>query len=239
MISANEEPPEVPEQVLVVLFKPVPPKTPPQSETPPPASSVPEIPPVSPEPPKPKPEKKVISEPQVPPAAAIILDPEPESVVADEPKPVAAIEPPSESSKEESSAPVESPPVRLPDPPSPESRDEPVKTAARTTKPSPAPVAKSEADARPSYAQRLAERINHHKSYPRRARERGLSGEVRFSVTINGEGELGAFNWLEGHGAFRRSTLQAVQRALPYPPEPGLAPVSVQLRMIYSLQDRR
>lgn len=221
----------MPEQLLVAVFQSVPPKTEPQPDTPPPAASAPETPPAPPEPPEPKPEKKVDSEPRVTPAAEIMP--------ASEPKPVAAVEPPPESSKDESALPVESPPVSLPDPPAPESRDESVKTAGLTIKPSPAPVAKSEAVVRPSYAQRLIERINHHKSYPRRARERGLSGEVRFSVSINGEGELEAFNWLEGHGVFRRSTLQAVQRALPYPPEPGLAPINVQLRMIYSLQDRK
>jgi len=61
---------------------------------------------------------------------------------------------------------------------------------------------------------------------------------VLFSVSVNDTGEMQAFHWLEGHTAFRTSTLQAVRRALPYPPDPGQAPVSVQVRMIYSLQDR-
>ncbi len=91
---------------------------------------------------------------------------------------------------------------------------------------------------KPSYAQRLTQRIEQHKTYPRRAREKGLSDEVLFSVSVNDTGEMQAFHWLEGHTAFRTSTLQAVRRALPYPPDPGQAPVSVQVRMIYSLQDR-
>ena len=91
---------------------------------------------------------------------------------------------------------------------------------------------------RPSYAQRLTHRIEQYKRYPRRARERGLSGEVRFSVNVDDAGEMLAFHWLEGHQVFRRSTLQAVRRALPYPPDPGQAPISIQIRMIYSLQDR-
>lgn len=91
---------------------------------------------------------------------------------------------------------------------------------------------------RPSYAQRLTRRIEQYKAYPRRARERGLSGEVLFSVRVDDAGEMLAFHWLEGHQMFRHSTLQAVRRALPYPPDPGQAPVSIQIRMIYSLQDR-
>jgi protein TonB len=91
---------------------------------------------------------------------------------------------------------------------------------------------------KPSYAQRLTQRIEQHKTYPRRARERGLSDEVLFSVSVNDTGEMQAFHWLEGHTAFRTSTLQAVRRALPYPPDAGQAPVSVQIRMIYSIQDR-
>ncbi|SEI61027.1 TonB family C-terminal domain-containing protein [Allopseudospirillum japonicum] len=105
---------------------------------------------------------------------------------------------------------------------------------------SPAPPVNNTASKplQPSYAQRLTQRIEQHKTYPRRARARGLSDEVLFSVSINDTGEMQAFHWLEGHTAFRASTLQAVRRALPYPPDPGQAPVSVQIRMIYSLQDR-
>lgn len=101
-----------------------------------------------------------------------------------------------------------------------------------------AAVIRPAAPSRPSYAQRLTRRIEQYKTYPRRARERGLSGEVRFSVRVDEAGEMLAFHWLEGHQVFRRATLQAVRRALPYPPDPGQAPASVQIRMIYSLQDR-
>jgi len=102
----------------------------------------------------------------------------------------------------------------------------------------PAPPASSATQPfRPSYAQRLTQRIEQHKSYPRRARERGLASEVRFSLSVDDSGQMMAFHWLEGHRAFRRATLQAVRRALPYPPDPGQAPVSVRIRMIYSLRD--
>lgn len=230
--SASEVPAASPEQILVARFQPVSPKMPPRSETPP-ATQVPEALPESPEPLEPGPEKKVVSEPPVPPAAEIVTAPKPKT------DPVSAAKHSHENVKEEAIPPVESSPARLPDSSAPESRDETVKTANRTSKSSPVPVAESKAIAQASYVQRLTERIDRHKSYSRRARERGLSGEVRFSIAINGNGELETFEWLEGHGVFRRSTLQAVQRALPYPPEPGLAPVNVQIRMIYSLHDRR
>lgn len=156
-----------------------------------------------------RPEKKVAPEPEEPPAVA-------DTVPAPETRTPVDVERPAVKPEEEPVAPVEPSPTRKPV----------------------APVARPEVPARPSYAQRLSQRINHHKSYPRRARERGLSGEVHFTVNVGGKGEMRAFHWQEGHRAFRRSTLQAVRRALPYPPDPGLAPVSVQIRMIYSLQDR-
>ncbi|SEA54054.1 TonB family C-terminal domain-containing protein [Marinobacterium iners DSM 11526] len=109
--------------------------------------------------------------------------------------------------------------------------------SAESAVPAP-PVNTAPKPLKPSYAQRLTQRIEQYKTYPRRARERGLSDEVLFSVSVNDTGEMQAFHWLEGHTAFRTSTLQAVRRALPYPPDPGQAPVSVQVRMIYSLQDR-
>ena len=112
---------------------------------------------------------------------------------------------------------------------------------APTAQPGPAQSAKPSRAAKssqPSYAQRLAQRIEQHKFYPRRARQRGLSGEIRFHLSVDASGQMLAFHWRDGHQAFRQATLQAVRRALPYPPAPGQGEVSVEIRMIYSLKER-
>ncbi|NWO05585.1 MAG: energy transducer TonB [Alteromonadaceae bacterium] len=231
MTPAAELSPEMPEQVVVALLQPVAANTKVQPETSPVAQVPDEAPPVSAEPPTP--EKKVAPEPEEPPAVAdTVPAPEPET------RTPVDVERPAVKPEEEPVAPVEPSPTRTPEPAGPEPRVEKKKQVASTARKPVAPVARPEVPARPSYAQRLSQRVNHHKSYPRRARERGLSGEVRFTVNVGGKGEMRAFHWQEGHRAFRSSTLQAVRRALPYPPDPGLAPVSVQIRMIYSLQDR-
>lgn len=147
--------------------------------------------------------------------------PEPQHVSAPAPAPASAVE--SVRSKPVT-GPVTSAPAAAPE------KTTPVATAESK------PVTTS--TSRLSYVRRLTQRIEQHKTYPRRARERGLSDEVRFSVNIDAKGEMQAFHWVDGHQVFRRATLQAVRRALPYPPDPGLAPVSIQIRMIYSLQDR-
>jgi len=121
--------------------------------------------------------------------------------------------------------------------------------ASSTSTPNPAPTAqpvpaqnakpsRAAKSSQPNYAQRLTRRIEQHKSYPRRARQRGLSGEIRFDLSVDASGEMLAFHWLEGHQAFRHATLQAIRSALPYPPEPGQGEARVQIRMVYSLKKR-
>ncbi len=218
------------EAVFVALFQTATPVNARQADTPPVAKA--------PLPPEPEPAP-----------AAVVADPAPVAAAVSVPVPKARAVPQSRHT-----------PVRRAEP-SPAPVQQPVTTASgtgagraepqaiRPTSPdaaagqgtavaATAAVIRPAAPSRPSYAQRLTRRIEQYKTYPRRARERGLSGEVRFSVRVDDAGEMLAFHWLEGHQAFRRSTLQAVRRALPYPPDAGQAPVSIQIRMIYSLQDR-
>ena len=171
-------------------------------------------------------------------------------------------EPPVPAARVEKSVPEQKLPIsqRSPEPqrvfepvPAPASAVEPVRPKPVTGPATPAPAEAPEkttpvdtAESKPvttstsrlSYVRRLTQRIEQYKTYPRRARERGISDEVHFSINIDAKGELQAFHWVSGHQVFRRATLQSVRRALPYPPDPGLAPVSIQIRMIYSLQDR-
>lgn len=191
----------------------------------------------------------------------VMESPTPEPPVVTQPaKPVPV--PPVPAARVEKSVPEQKPSVsqRSPEPqrmsepaPAPVSAVEPVRPKPVTGPVTPAPAAAPEktmpvatAESKPvttstsrlSYVRRLTQRIEQYKTYPRRARERGISDEVHFSINIDAKGELQAFHWVSGNQVFRRATLQSVRRALPYPPDPGLAPVSIQIRMIYSLQDR-
>lgn len=86
---------------------------------------------------------------------------------------------------------------------------------------------------KPNYAQIVASRIEANKSYPRRARERGIEGKVIVSITVSTQGDV-----IDSHVVSSDSNLlssgvdEIIRRASPFPAVPAeLSTDSVTLQV--------
>ncbi|KEI73109.1 energy transducer TonB [Endozoicomonas elysicola] len=82
----------------------------------------------------------------------------------------------------------------------------------------------------------LIQRINQQKRYPRQALRRGLEGDVKIKAMIHPDGTLATAEILSGDKRFKTSSLQAVSRALPFPPPVAvLKPITVSFIIHYTI----
>ncbi|MFK0572654.1 TonB family protein [Endozoicomonas sp.] len=82
----------------------------------------------------------------------------------------------------------------------------------------------------------LVQRINRQKRYPRQALRRGLEGDVKVKAMIQPDGSLAAAEILSGDKRFKTSSLQAISRALPFPPPVAVSnPITVSFTIHYSI----
>jgi protein TonB len=90
---------------------------------------------------------------------------------------------------------------------------------------------------RESYLLRLLTHIDSHKFYPRKARHRGMEGEIQVSFYLLSDGSISDLQVTGGSKLLRMAAKQAVQRALSLPPPPGSMQLQEQIRfgMVYRL----
>lgn len=98
------------------------------------------------------------------------------------------------------------------------------------------PAESMESSAMKSWQSDLVQRINKQKRYPRQALRRGLEGDVKVKAMILPDGSLGSAEIVSGDRRFKTSSLQAVSRALPFPPPVAvLKPITVSFIIHYTI----
>ena len=88
-----------------------------------------------------------------------------------------------------------------------------------------------------SYLTRMLAHIDSHKFYPRKARNRGMEGEVKIAFYLHKDGSISDLQVSGASRVLRIAAKQAVQRALslPRPPESFHLQQQVRFGMIYRL----
>ena len=88
-----------------------------------------------------------------------------------------------------------------------------------------------------SYLTRMLAHIDSHKFYPRKARNRGMEGEVKIAFYLHKDGSISDLEVSGASRVLRIAAKQAVQRALslPRPPESFHLQQQVRFGMIYRL----
>jgi protein TonB len=79
----------------------------------------------------------------------------------------------------------------------------------------------------------IRRRIDAHKVYPQIAVRNGWEGRVLVEMRLEGDGRLSAVRLLEGsgHAVLDDATIDAVQRAAPFPPVARVLTVPVEYRL--------
>ncbi|MCW8839262.1 MAG: energy transducer TonB [Thiovulaceae bacterium] len=62
---------------------------------------------------------------------------------------------------------------------------------------------------------KLRNKINENKSYPRRARRRGIEGSVEVKFYIQSNGDVKNIEFVSGKGIFKKSALEAIENSFP------------------------
>ena len=90
---------------------------------------------------------------------------------------------------------------------------------------------------RESYLLRMLAHIDSHKFYPRKARRRGMEGEVRIVFYLHRDGSISDLQVSGGSKVLRKAARQAVQQALSLPSPPASMHLQEQIRfgMVYRL----
>lgn len=90
---------------------------------------------------------------------------------------------------------------------------------------------------RESYLLRMLAHIDRHKFYPRKARRRGIEGEVKIAFYLHKDGSITDLQVSGGSKVLRKAAKQAVQKALSLPLPPESIPLQKQIRfgMVYRL----
>jgi protein TonB len=93
------------------------------------------------------------------------------------------------------------------------------------------------ANERESYLLRMLAHIDSHKFYPRKARRRGMEGEIKIAFYLRKDGSIRDLQITGGSRVLRRAAKQAVQKALSLPPPPESMHLQEQIRfgMVYRL----
>jgi protein TonB len=92
-------------------------------------------------------------------------------------------------------------------------------------------------DERESYLLQMLAHIDSHKFYPRKARRRGMEGEIKVGFYLLKDGSISDLQVTGGSKVLRKAAKQAVQRALSLPPPPESMRLQEQIRfgMVYRL----
>lgn len=92
-------------------------------------------------------------------------------------------------------------------------------------------------NARESYLLRMLAHIDRHKFYPRKARHRGIEGEVKIAFYLHMDGSITDLQVSGGSKVLRNAAKQAVQKALslPRPPESIHLQEQIRFGMVYRL----
>jgi protein TonB len=90
---------------------------------------------------------------------------------------------------------------------------------------------------RESYLLRLLAHIDSHKFYPRKARRRGMEGEIKIAFHLHRDGSIRDLQVTGGSRVLRKAAKQAVQKALslPSPPESMHLQEQIRFGMVYRL----
>jgi protein TonB len=90
---------------------------------------------------------------------------------------------------------------------------------------------------RESYLLRMLAHIDRHKYYPRKARRRGMEGEIKIVFHLHKDGSISELQVSGGSKVLRRAAKQAVQKALslPSPPESMQLQEQIRFGMVYRL----
>jgi protein TonB len=183
------------------------------------------------------PAKPAAQEPEPPPKPETIPEPEPPP-----PPPVQKPVPKPEPVREPLPEPE---PVIEPVPPSSEKPEttEPIEEQAATSSYNEAPVNKPALDQvaleneRDSYLLRMLAHIDSHKYYPRKARRRGMEGEVQIAFYLHKDGSISDLQVKGGSKVLCRAAKQAIQKALslPSPPKSMHLQEPIRFGMVYRL----
>lgn len=187
------------------------------------------------------------------PARPVEPQPEPKPAPPPRPEPQPEPEPPPEPPPPVKKPVPEIKPVRKPLPkpvikPVPTSIEEPetkepVEEQIASTSYTKAPLEKPALDqvvlenVRESYLVRMLAHIDRHKYYPRKARRRGIEGEVNIAFYLHKDGSITDLQVSGGSKVLRKAAKQAVQEALSLPRPPESIPLQEQIRfgMVYRL----
>jgi len=92
-------------------------------------------------------------------------------------------------------------------------------------------------DERESYLLQMLAHIDSHKFYPRKARRRGMEGEIKVGFYLLKDGSISDLQVTGGSRVLRKAAKQAVQRALslPLPPESMRLQEQIRFGMVYRL----
>ena len=90
---------------------------------------------------------------------------------------------------------------------------------------------------RESYLLRMLAHIDNHKYYPRKARRRGIEGEIKIVFYLHKDGSISDLQVSGGSKVLRRAAKKAVQKALalPSPPESMHLQEQIRFGMVYRL----
>ena len=90
---------------------------------------------------------------------------------------------------------------------------------------------------RESYLLRMLAHIDSHKFYPRKARQRGMEGNINIAFYLHADGSISDLQISGGSRLLRRAARQAVQQALslPRPPQSFHLQEQVRFGMVYRL----
>lgn len=175
--------------------------------------------------PEPPPEPETIPEPEPPPPLPIQKPvPKPEPVRKPLPEPEPVTEPvPTSSEEPETAEPIE--------------EQTATSSYAEAIVDKPALEQVTLEDERESYLLRMLAHIDSHKYYPRKARRRGMEGEVQIAFYLHKDGSISDLQVRGGNKVLCRAAKQAVQKSLslPSPPESMHLQEQIRFGMVYRL----
>jgi len=174
---------------------------------------------------KPKPKPKPIIKPKPKPKPIIKPKPKPKPIIKPKPKPKPIIKP--------KPKPVIRPkPIVKPKPIIEQDRIEPIKTIEvpekiiEVTQEVKEEIKEEKKESRvdieflkKAYFDRVRSEINKHKIYPKRARRRGMQGDVKVCFLISKDGKFLYIKEIKGRKILKKSAIKAIKRSFPLKPE--------------------
>jgi protein TonB len=87
------------------------------------------------------------------------------------------------------------------------------------------------------YLEKVKERINKNKSYPRVAQKGNIQGSVKVRFIISPKGKLVSYEIMEGKRVFHKSIAKAIERSFPFPVKKEIfsTNLTVKLEVVYKI----